>query len=60
MVDRQCLGDVGLAILLALPTAALARPSATIVQTKPAASAPHVQAAAQSPLGSRFGLPGRS
>lgn len=56
---RPWLGDVGLAVLLALPTATLARPSA-VVQAQPTASTPHIQlASADRALGqSRLGLPG--
>ena len=40
MIDRQALGDVGLAVLLVLPTLALSRPAATMPDTHATASAP--------------------
>jgi hypothetical protein len=60
MIDRHLLGDVGLAVLLALPTAVLARPSSDASSHRPALSAPQVQlAAADRPSAqSRFSLPG--
>jgi hypothetical protein len=58
MVDRRSLGDAGLAVLLALPTAALARypadlppPHATAYQAQAQNSA-----AAHMPVRSRFGF----
>ena len=56
---RRWLGDIGLAVLLALPTATLASPSA-LWKSRPTATMPHVQFAAleQSAVQSRFGLPG--
>ena len=45
MIDRHLLGDIGLAILLAMPTLALARPQATLPDTN-AHTAPLVQQAA--------------
>ena len=58
MIDRHLLGDVGLAVLLAFPTLALARPQAPVpAQT---ASAPLVDKAAiaeQTPVQRRFNLP---
>ena len=56
---RPWLGDIGLAVLLALPTATLATPSA-IHQWRPIAAAPQIQFAAadRSLIESRFGLPG--
>ena len=56
---RPWLGDVGLAVLLALPTATLANPSA-ILKSRPTASTPHLQlaAAGSSISHSRLGLPG--
>jgi len=44
MIDRQLLGDVGLAILLALPTAALSRPQPSASEN--AAVSPMVEQAA--------------
>jgi hypothetical protein len=60
MIDRHVLGDVGLAVLLALPTAVLARPSSDASTHSPVISAPQVQMAAadRSPTQSRFSLPG--
>lgn len=58
---RHWLGDVGLAVMLALPTAALANPSAIIWQSRsPAAEqpAPTVKGADQALLPSRFDIPG--
>ena len=59
MIDRHLLGDVGLAVLLALPTAVLARPSADISRHA-AISAPQLQLASadRSATQSRFSLPG--
>jgi hypothetical protein len=57
---RHWIGDVGLAVLLALPTAALAAPSAIIWQARsPAAEtpAPSTKAAEQAFLPSRFDFP---
>lgn len=56
---RPWIGDVGLAVLLALPTATLANPSA-IMKSRPTTSAPHIElAAAHRPMTqSRFDLPG--
>lgn len=45
MIDRQMLGDIGLAILIALPTAAFARPE-PVVSDKIAVSPVVEQAAA--------------
>ena len=59
MIDRQWLGDVGLAILLALPTAALSRPQ-PIVPEK-AAATPLIEQAAlvdQSQTERRFSVDG--
>jgi hypothetical protein len=59
MIDRQWLGDVGLAVLVVLPTAALMWPSPTV---SPPAALPHLQqpakakVAAQSQIDQRFGL----
>lgn len=54
---RHWLGDAGLAVLLALPTATLANPSAAIWHARPtiAAVTPQVQLPAEK---SRFGFPG--
>ena len=45
MVDRHLLGDVGIAILLALPTVAFSRPQAPVPESSVHA-APHVEQAA--------------
>jgi hypothetical protein len=62
MVNRKWLGDVGLAVLLALPTAALTRPAASSSATahSPAAAVAsvHVAIADRSPVQQRFSLPG--
>jgi hypothetical protein len=60
MIDRRSLGDVGLAVLLALPTAALAQPSATLLEARVAAASQpiHVAAAEPAAVNQRFGLPG--
>lgn len=58
MIDRQLLGDISLAILLAVPTVALSRPQATGLENK-VAGAPMVEQAAlvdQSPTERRFSL----
>ena len=60
MIDRQWIGDLGLAILLALPTAALSRPQPAIPE-KVAAATPLIEQAAladQSPTERRFSLDG--
>ena len=56
---RRWLGDIGLAVLLALPTATLANPS-TLWKSRPTASAPQVKIAAaeHTTFTSRMGLPG--
>ena len=59
MIDRQWVGDVGLAILLALPTAALSRPQPAVPEK--AASTPLIEQAAladQSATERRFSLEG--
>jgi hypothetical protein len=60
MIDRRWLGDVGLAVLLALPTATLARPSVIASSDRPVISAPHVPFALadRSSIQSRFNFPG--
>ena len=59
-IDRKWIGDVGLAVLLALPTAALTRPAAHNAQIPAVAAAPHLQyaLAERSPLQARFSLHG--
>ena len=57
--DRHLLGDVGLAVLLAVPTLALARPQAPPLQEE-TASAPMVEKAAmaeQTTVERRYNLP---
>jgi hypothetical protein len=59
MIDRHLIGDVALAVLLAFPTLALARPQAPAVSDTRASSA-IVQKAAQAeqtPVEKRFNLP---
>jgi hypothetical protein len=57
--DRKWLGDIGLAVLLALPTAALTRPAAAAPDHQPAAAAASIQVASadRSLLQQRFNLP---
>ena len=59
MIDRHFLGDVGLAVLLAFPTLALARPQPT-VSPQASAAAPLSEKAAvaeRTPVERRFNLP---
>jgi hypothetical protein len=59
MIDRHFLGDVGLAVLLAFPTLALARPQATVLK-QTATAAPIVEQAAlveRTPVEERYNLP---
>jgi hypothetical protein len=60
MIDRQLIGDVGLAILLAVPTLTLSRPQVATPQDEPAAAAPLIEQAAlaQSTTERRFSLEG--
>jgi hypothetical protein len=60
MVDRRSLGDVGIAVLLALPTAVLAHYPTALPQQGAFVSTQQTQvmAAERSPLHSRFGLRG--
>ncbi len=61
MRARQLLGDLGLAVLLVLPTAALSRPepsNSPDAETQKAPSAPQVALTERSPLDQRFSLPG--
>jgi hypothetical protein len=58
MMDRHLMGDVGLAVLLAFPTLALARPQPVFPQN--AAAAPLAERAAnaeQTPVQRRYDLP---
>jgi hypothetical protein len=54
--DRRWLGDLSLAVLLVLPTAALARAEASPNRT--AAPGPHAAAPAVGPIAGRVGLLG--
>jgi hypothetical protein len=59
MIDRQWVGDIGFAILLALPTVALSRPQSAVPDKS--AAAPLVEQAAlvaQSPTERRFSMDG--
>jgi hypothetical protein len=59
MIDRHLIGDVGLAVLLAFPTLALARPQAPL-PAQTTATAPLVDRAAvaeQTAVQRRFNLP---
>ena len=59
MIDRHFIGDVGLAVLLAFPTLALARPQSPAM-THETASSTIVEKAAlaeQTPVERRFSLP---
>ena len=61
MSDRKWLGDIGLAVLLALPTIAMTRPQITGSTDRPShptASMAETAVAAHSPLLQRFSLPG--
>ena len=61
MSDRKWLGDIGLAVLLALPTLALTRPQVTGPtdrQSHATASDAQAAVAEHSPLLHRFSLPG--
>jgi hypothetical protein len=60
-IDRRWIRDIGLAVLLALPTAALTRPPpSSDAGDHPAAARPYFQLAMvdRSPLQQRFSLPG--
>ena len=54
--DRHWLGDLSLAVLLVLPTAALARAEAS--PNRSAAPGPHAAAPAVGPIAGRIGLLG--
>ena len=58
MVDRHWLGDVSLAILLALPLAALAQPDASLHKPAAAASAAKLTVANTAPSNRRISLLG--
>jgi hypothetical protein len=60
MSDRKWLGDIGLAVLLAVPTGALTRPQVTGSTDRSSGAAAHGQTAFadHSPLLQRFSLPG--
>jgi hypothetical protein len=59
MIDRHLIGDVGLAVLLAFPTLALARPQPSLASHETASSAIAAKAAAaeQTAVQRRFNLP---
>jgi hypothetical protein len=59
MIDRHLIGDVGLAVLLAYPTLALARPQAPISQpaTATAQLAGKASVAEQTVVERRYNLP---
>jgi hypothetical protein len=58
-IDRKSLRDIGLAVLLALPTAALTRPAPAVSDRFSAPAASHVQLAlAERSAPQRFSLPG--
>jgi len=61
MIDRRLVRDVAVAVLLAVPTIALARPQPAIESSKPAAVQPLVEQAAMADrtgAARRFALPG--
>ena len=61
MIDRQLIGDVALAVLIALPTVAVARPQPFVHQDHAAAAAPLVKTAAvaqRAPVAPRLSLLG--
>jgi hypothetical protein len=61
MIDRHLLGDVGLAVLLAVPTVALASPAASLsnARSHPAATQVRASSAVQgTPLQQRLTLRG--
>ena len=62
MLDRHWLGDIGLAVLLAVPTVALSKPQAPDVDRHSTATVLVKQAAAadRSPADRRFALTGRA
>lgn len=60
-IDRHLLGDIGLAVLLAMPTLALARPQPMVENDGRAATAPLLEQAAlaeRTPVERRFSLSG--
>ena len=57
MVDRHLLGDIGLAIILAVPTLSLSRPQVTTEEQRVATLLPHQAASAdQSTTERRYSL----
>lgn len=58
MADRHMLGDVVLALLLVLPTAALARPEAAPINSGMTTTAPLAHAAHDAPSKGRISLLG--
>jgi hypothetical protein len=58
MIDRHLIGDVGLAVLLAFPTLALARPQAPAASpTNTSSIVEKAAVAEQTPVQRRFNLP---
>jgi len=58
MIDRRSVRDIGLAVLLALPTAALTRPATPESPTIRSTPQNQLVVAERSPLHQRFNLPG--
>ncbi len=58
MVNRQWLGDVSLAILLALPLAALAQPHASFGERNALAAGSHLSSTSTVPSNGRISLLG--
>jgi len=58
MMDRQWLGDIGVAILLALPLVAFSRPQAPVHQTALSTAAAKVAIADRLPGNGRISLLG--
>ncbi|MES2137517.1 MAG: hypothetical protein V4502_10730 [Pseudomonadota bacterium] len=58
MIDRHLIGDIGLAVLLALPSVSLARPDAAIYKSSPAKTPMVERAALADPGIGHLGLRG--
>jgi hypothetical protein len=58
MVDRHLLGDIGLAVLLAVPAAALVQPAPSVPNDKAGSVTVAVNATERSPVEGRFSLLG--
>ena len=56
MTDRQWLGDLSLAVLLALPLLALARPQPVVHKAPAAPAAVNLASADRVPIAGRIGL----